>query len=81
MREMKIRKLLVCAALLAAVVAHGRVELLAPEDGGVLSSIPGAQRATMAKATQRERRSAASCEQGHGQGGNNQSGEDPFFHN
>lgn len=64
MRKMKIKTLFACAAMLVAVVVHGRVELLAPEDGGVLSSIPGAQRAAMAKPTQRERRSAASCEQG-----------------
>ena len=55
---------LLCVAAFAAGVAEGRVELLAPEDGAVLPSIPAAQRVAMAKPAQTERRSAATCEQG-----------------
>ena len=53
-----------CILTLAAGSAHGRVELLAPEDNAVLPSVPAAQRVVMAKPTQGERRSAAACEQG-----------------
>ena len=53
-----------CILTLAAGSAHGRVELLAPEDNAVLPSVPAAQRLVMAKPTQGERRSAAACEQG-----------------
>lgn len=58
------RPSVVFAIVLAAGIAQGRVELLAPEDGVVLPSVPAAQRAAMAKPTQAQRHSAALCEQG-----------------
>ena len=56
--------MVLCGMTFAVGIAHGRVELLAPEDKAMLSPVPAAQRAVMAKPTQGERRSAATCEQG-----------------
>ena len=57
----------VCAALLTCLVCGGaqaRIALIAPHDNAVVSALPAAQRAVLAKATQEARRTAAALETG-----------------